>query len=200
MKSVEFPLWDNEVEKISSAIDQVAQQVQSVSKKIKSHDTSRIDFDIFFGNLRNALNYWTGQTYVGIRKPKSLEKAFQRFFEALYSFLVFCRAEGIFIPVISNALYQGTLYRYLGHGSCEGNTKEKIEPEYNDVYVSWSKKPKNAYIQSKLKGVRTLITCELKNHYWGIDLEGFGVVRGEEAEVVFPTIKETMVDIKYIKK
>lgn len=33
-----------------------------------------------------------------------------------------------------------------------------------------------------------------------IDLEAFGVVRGEEAEVVFSTIKETITEIRYIRE
>lgn len=33
-----------------------------------------------------------------------------------------------------------------------------------------------------------------------IDLEAFGVVRSQEAEVVFPTIKETITQVKYIRE
>lgn len=46
----------------------------------------------------------------------------------------------------------------------------------------------------------TLLTCKIDEPYYGIDLEAFGVVRGEEAEVVFPTIKETITEIKYIRE
>lgn len=44
----------------------------------------------------------------------------------------------------------------------------------------------------------TLLTCKVDEPYYGIDLEVFGVVRGQEAEVVFQTIKETITEIRYI--
>lgn len=97
-------------------------------------------------------------------------------------------------------LYRGSLYRHLGKGSVEGNTDKRIEPQYDNIYVSWSKQPKNYYIESKLYGTMTLLTCKIDEPYYGIDLEAFGVVRGEEAEGVFPTIKETITEIRYIRE
>ena len=97
-------------------------------------------------------------------------------------------------------LYRGSLYRYLGKGSAEENADKRIEPQYDNIYVSWSKQPKNYYIESKLYGTMTLLTCKIDEPYYGIDLEAFGVVRGEEAEVVFPTIKETITEIRYIRE
>lgn len=46
----------------------------------------------------------------------------------------------------------------------------------------------------------TLLTCRIDEPYYGTDLEVFGAVRGNEAEVVFPTIRETITDIKYIEE
>lgn len=46
----------------------------------------------------------------------------------------------------------------------------------------------------------TLLTYKIDEPYYGIDLEAFGVVRGEEAEVVFPTIKETITEIRHIRE
>ena len=70
--------------------------------------------------------------------------------------------------------------------------------QYNNIYVLWSKQPQNHYIENKLYGTMTLLTCKVDEPYYGIDLEVFGVVRGQEAEVVFQTIKETITEIRYI--
>ena len=45
----------------------------------------------------------------------------------------------------------------------------------------WSKQPQNHYIENKLYGTMTLLTCKVDEPYYGIDLEVFGVVRGQEA-------------------
>lgn len=44
----------------------------------------------------------------------------------------------------------------------------------------------------------TLLACKVDELYYGIDLEAFGVVRGQEAEVVFQTIKEAITEIRYV--
>ena len=82
----------------------------------------------------------------------------------------------------------------------EENANKRVEPQYNNIYVSWSKQPQNHYIENKLYGTMTLLTCKVDEPYYGIDLEAFGVVRGQEAEVVFPTIKETITEVKYIRE
>lgn len=58
--------------------------------------------------------------------------------------------------------------------------------------------PQNHYIESKLYGTMTLLTCEASEPHYGIDLNAFGVVRGDEAEVVFPTIADAITNIEYI--
>lgn len=102
--------------------------------------------------------------------------------------------------IADKVLYRGSLYRYLGHGSAKCNTNNRIEPQFNNIYVSWSKNPKNYYIESKLYGTMTLLACKIDEPYYGIDLEAFDVIRGKEAEVVFPTIKETITEVRYIKE
>ena len=206
MNKVNFPMWDDEVDKTLNEINCVAAQIRSVQKKLPTNDIlyGDNDFKIFSDNVCETLNYWTGRTYVGHKKGKSIQKAFQMFFEALYDFLLFCQKEDkSFLHPLKNlandALYQGTIYRYLGHCSDDNDTESKVEPEYNGIYVSWSKKPNNHYIQSKLYGTKTLMTCMISEPYYGIDLEGFGIVRGGEAEVVFPTIKETITSIEYLE-
>ena len=84
MKAVGFPIWDDAEDEIVNEINQVTQQIQSVHKKLKTHDEiSEKDQNTFNNNLYETLNYWTGRTYVGIKKPKSIENAFQNFFENL---------------------------------------------------------------------------------------------------------------------
>ncbi len=193
-------MWSDEVEKISSAVYQVSSQIKSAGKKLCNKDLCEIDYQMLADNILRTLNYWTGKTYVGIEKDKTVRKAFQSFFTQLYSFLMICRDSNIkeLQKFAKRALYQGVLYRYLGHGDVSEDCDSRVEPQYNDIYVSWSKNSENSYIESKLYGVITLIECEVSGNYYGIDLGAFGVVRGNEAEVVFPTIKETVKDISYI--
>ena len=176
--------------------------MQNVGVRLKTNDIFNEDFSVFLDNVYETLKYWTGHTYIGQEKDKALQKAYQTFFEALYKFLFICREFGN--PMLKSfsdeVLYRGSLYRYLGKGSVEENTDKRIEPQYDNIYVSWSKQPKNYYIESKLYGTMTLLTCKIDEPYYGIDLEAFGVVRGEEAEVVFPTIKETITEIRYIRE
>ncbi|RHU92855.1 hypothetical protein DXC11_07600 [Firmicutes bacterium OM08-11AC] len=199
---VDFPFWDDEGKKAITEIYRVKNQMQNVGVRLKTNDISNEDFSVFLNNVYETLKYWTGHTYIGQEKDKALQKAYQTFFEALYKFLFICREFGN--PMLKSfsdeVLYRGSLYRYLGKGSVEENTDKRIEPQYDNIYVSWSKQPKNYYIESKLYGTMTLLTCKIDEPYYGIDLEAFGVVRGEEAEVVFPTIKETITEVKYIRE
>lgn len=207
MNEVHFPTWSDEEDKAIIEINRVTAQFQSVRKKLKTNDIIYGDnnFNIFFKNIRETADYWTGCTYVGIRKNKSLQKAFQKFFQELSDFLLFCQqGDNSFLhplrSLADEALYQGKVYRYIGHGNASGDCKSRIEPEYDGIYVSWSKKSNNHYVQSKLYGTMTFLTCDIDGTYYGIDLDAFGVVRGDEAEVVFPTIEERITEIQYIEE
>lgn len=79
----------------------------------------------------------------------------------------------------------------------------------NDIFVSWSKNKEISYIESKLYGCMTRLYCNIPPNMVGFDLEGFQefynnkfaskiwIARGEEREVVFPTIKEMIYRIEY---
>ena len=45
----------------------------------------------------------------------------------------------------------------------------------------------------------TYLEAEIKSPYFGIDLEKFGSSRSFEREVVFPTLKDCVTNIKYIR-
>lgn len=202
MNKVVFPFWNDEVNKAITEIYRVKNQMENVGVRLKTNNISNEDLSVFLDNVYETLKYWTGNTYIGQKKDKALQKAYQTFFEALYEFLFICRELGNLMlkSFADEVLYRGSLYRYLGKGSAEENTDKRIEPQYDNIYVSWSKQHKNYYIESKLYGTMTLLTCKIDEPYYGIDLEAFGVVRGEEAEVVFPTIKETITEIRYIRE
>lgn len=86
----------------------------------------------------------------------------------------------------------------MGHGDHE-NVNQAVVPEYNGIYVSWSKYPNNIYLQNKLYGVKTLLTCECDDTHYGIDLEYFRASRSSEHEVVFPTLKNKITNVQKIK-
>lgn len=198
----------NEIDDIKNKIYQVEQIILSVNKKIiRDDEIPYINFEIFFENIRKILYFWTNYTYVGYEKDVRIQKAYQRFYKALYDFICICKKSTFknLQDFAQNALYQGKLYRYIGYNSNYHNpeiydfTKEK-QPIYNEIYVSWSKNERNYYIESKLCGTITVINCNVIEPYYGIDLEVFDVVKGDEAEVIFPTIKDLIIDIKYIHK
>ncbi len=206
MKRVSFPLLADETERVVNAVNCVTDQIKDVQKMLPANDIMCDDkeFQLFFYNVRNTLNFWTGNTYVGHKKDESIQNAFQAFFTALYNFLLFCRQDKHCFShplkaFADKALYQGTIYRYLGHCSGKEKNHVRVEPEFNNIYVSWSKKPNNNYILSKLYGTKTLLTCNIEEPFYGIDLEVFEVVRGAEAEVVFPTLEKTLTSIEYIE-
>ncbi len=145
MNKVNFPFWNNEVKKAITEIYRVKSQMKTVGVRLKTNDISNEDFSLFLDNVYETLKYWTGHTYIGQKKDKALQKAYQTFFEALYDFLFTCRE--LDNPKLKSfadeVLYRGLLYRYLGNGTVEENVDKRIEPQYNNIYVSWSKQPKN---------------------------------------------------------
>lgn len=149
MNKVDYPFWDGEVKKAITEIYRVKNQMQNVGARLKTNDISNEDFSAFLDNVYETLKYWTGHTYIGQKKDKALQKAYQTFFEALYKFLFICRELGN--PMLKSfsdeVLYRGSLYRYLGKGSAEENTDKRIEPQYDNIYVSWSKQPKTTTLK-----------------------------------------------------
>ena len=200
MNKVIFSVWDNEVAKNVKEIYRVTDQIKNIGRRLKTNGVTYDTFQTLYRNICETLNFWTGHTYVGRRKQPQVQKAFQAFFKALYAFLFICRDldNSTLQDFANESLYLGVLYRYLGHGSVDENIDSKVEPEYNNIYVSWSKNPQNDYIESKLYGTMTLLTCEVREPHYGIDLNVFDVVRGEEVEVVFPTLVDAITNIEYI--
>ena len=149
--------------------------------------------------ILEVCGYWTGNTYVGIEKKDKIKDGFQLFFESMMMLLITLKKSGKLTSegrdAVNNLLYQGPIYRYLGHGiSCD--YKKPIKLKYSNLYVSWSKYPQNHYLESKLYGKKLWLHGEICNQYYGIDLEKLGVSKGEEAEVVFPTIKECIMEVE----
>lgn len=196
MEKVSFSIWTDDYGHNASQIDKVTQQINECKYRVISHD----EFGFLLSNIKSILSYWTGNTYVGVRKQSELSEAFQLFFFVLYDWLLLLEesSDRKYSSFANKALYQGKLYRYLGHGDSTEDVYSRVEPQYNNIYVSWSKEEKNSYIESKLYGTMTILTCELEGDYRGIDLESFGVSKANESEVVFPTLQNTIIDIKYI--
>ncbi len=173
-----------------------------------------------FMKICSGINFilleWTGCTYIGHEKEKNIEQIYQNFFETVHRFLEFCYKNTEELSEKERTLtkwmmFQGTVYRYLGKAD-KGNYRKKIvvEPNYNNIYVSWSKSEHNSYIESKLCGPMTWMKAEILLPDFGIDIRGFekwceqwyddsySITRGKGREVVFPTIKQCIKEIKYI--
>lgn len=163
--------------------------------------------------VAHILREWSGNTFLGIEKEKVRKKVFQAFFiqlNNLINYLTKNEISSLESKFLNHIKYKGKLYRYLGYGNPIAK-KIIIKPKYDNIFVSWSKEEKNTYIESKLYGKMTLLYCNTSDKYFGIDLEGFQefyniifkdnlyISRGNEREVVFPTIEETIYDIKYLQ-
>lgn len=190
--------------------------VKKYMKERLSHDFIQQDLLEIIGGMDSVLLSWTGYTYVGRKKDKAKEEYYQKFFVAIYKFLIFCKKHSSELSdmekdLAGKILYQGVVYRYLGKSDSRNyRRKEIVTPEYNDIYVSWSKAEQNYYIESKLYGPMTWLKAEIHKPYYGIDLHGFElwcqywlggssfITRGEEKEVVFPTREDCVVEIKQI--
>lgn len=168
-------------------------------------------FEDMICHIMAVLSKWTGETWVGHKKDKRTENVFQNFFEAFVGLIGYI---DFFEKMMSDeekefammVTYRGVIYRYLGSGnSCN---KECVAIEYNDIYVSWSKKEQNDYIESKLYGPQLWIKAQTAPFDFAIDLEGIdkfyqkitgenkGVVRGNEREVVYPTKRECILEVE----
>lgn len=184
-------------------ICKVAQQINTVVDELK--DTNKVSckegHDLMI-NIKTVLQNWTGNTYIGHNKERVLKDAFQQFFQSLYSLILHYRYvdNKLIKEFADHALYKGTLYRYLGQDSDSYHeNKTRIAPIYNNIWVSWSKNKENLYIENKLYGTITRLTCNT-DIILGIDLTAFGAsLRGED-EVVYPTIEATIDEVEYLDR
>ena len=193
-------LFADEYDKI---IFEVNKATDNIKNYIKNNNRNTKEFFIqVLSDVEEVCNCWTGKTYVGQSKRQDLKNAYQDFFSNLMKMLLLCKTNNNQCENVAAKalLYQGKVYRYLGYGAPSGCKKKAIVPEYDGLYVSWSKEPQNNYIEGKLYGKITWIEAEIKSPYFGIDLEVIGSSRGNEKEVVFPTLKDCVTNIKYIRK
>ena len=189
-------ILDDEYEKI---VIEVNKATKSIIKTLENN----IDEDVV-ENIFKVCDFWTRRTHVGIKKNPNVQKSFQLFFEKFMNLILAIRDKKIDCDedcreAFSELLYNGVVYRKLGHGDSE-NCKDIIKPEFDNIYVSWNKEKENAYLDTKLYGPVTLLTAEITEPYYGIDLEKLGVCAGEEREIVFPTYEEFIKDIEIIEE
>lgn len=189
-------MWDNEYDKIAKEIDKA-------TKSIISTLENDIDENVV-ENIFKVCQFWIRNTYVGMEKNIKIQEAFQLFFENFMGLILAVRDKKIDCDEdcrddFSSLLYNGIVYRRLGHGNSE-NCEKIIKPRFNNIYVSWNKERENTYLDTKLFGPVTMLKAEIKEPYYGIDLEKLGICAGNEKEVVFPTYKESIIDIEIINE
>ena len=189
-----YVLWSDETDKI---IKGISEATDNLAEYHKSEFRSVDVFRDLYNDIWDICSFWTGNTYVGSPKAEPIKMAFQAFFEEFMQLLLFMKDSGLpFEERVANAmLYRGTVYRYLGQNY---PTDEVVIPHYDGIYVSWSKQDGNSYLLSKLYGPVTKITCEIAEPMYGIDLDILECTRGNEQEVVFPTVEQCITEIKYL--
>jgi len=186
-----------------TAIDDIymaSNQIRNVIKEIKQNYISSTKIKDIFYNIYQILDFWTGCTYIGHKKSNELTKAFNQFYNNLLELLLILKNMNYKCYFV-NALYQGPVYRVLGHGD-SSEKQNFIEPVYNNVFVSWSKNkniPTPNMLQ-KLYGPITLVEGYIENNSYGIDLTIFNVSKDKEDEIIFPMRKEIVKNIEYINR
>lgn len=187
---VEFDAMKDDVFAVCRKIDIVTDQLGWLCENLYMERGDDSD-DMIRCNTLAVLRCWYGDTYIGSAKVPELKEAFQGFFVKLHELLVsmYKSSNKKFVEIATEYLYQGVVYRYLGHCSVTDCDKA-VEPEFNDVYVSWSKLKSIEYVESKLCGTLTHLTCTIDGDYFGIDLDALGISLEHESEVVFPTFED----------
>lgn len=187
-------LWADEVDKIVKGITEATNNIISYHNHSKTTKQKLIEL---LEDVYEICKFWTGNTYVGRPKKDAVRNAFQLFFEELMKLLLIMKdSKKTYERNVSNTLlYRGKIYRYLG-SKYKANTK--VEPIYDNIYVSWGKEPENHYMLSKLCGNVTWLACEIVVPHYGIDLDRLGCSPANEHEVVFPTIETCITEIKYL--
>lgn len=189
-------LWGDDDEQIVKGITEAT---NNIFRYLKNQNAPEVMFYELKSDINSVCHFWTGNTYVGQPKTKAIKKAFQSFFEAFMKLLLAIKdSDRDYEKHFSKSiLYRGTVYRYLGNNR---PTDKVIKPRFDCTYVSWSKNPQNDYIESKLYGTMVRLSCEISDPFWGIDLDALGCSKGKEREVVFPTMKKCITEIKYISE
>lgn len=195
-------LFFDQIEEMVKGIDEVTSNMSRYYEYRENHIFNEFLFEDLYEDICEVLNCWVGKTSIGRKKEKILELSFQNFFINFTKLLIYFKNNALASneegELSNKCLFRGKAYRYLGHNESQGKNK-KIKPIYNEIYVSWSKLNKIPYIESKLRGWMTLISCEIEEPFYGIDLDALDISRPHEKEVVFPTIEKLISDIKYIK-
>ena len=188
-------LWSDDTEQIVKGVSEATNNIVSYYNAPK---TSKNMLSELRADINSVCDFWTGKTYVGTPKVDVIKNAFQSFFEELMRLLLTMKdSKKTYEARIANdMLFRGTVYRYLGNAK---PSNKPVYPIFDNVYVSWSKCSENSYILSKLYGPVTLLTCEITEPLYGIDLTAIGCSRVNEQEVVFPTIAECIREIKYLR-
>ena len=177
--------------------------VNEISKVICCMDLyyskKRFDHRLFLNlkeNIKNVCDYWTGNVYIGTCKENNVKNTFQVFFEKLMKLLLYMKNSEIKYEkeYANEVLYQGKLYRYL---SSDKFSAKSVDVEYSNVYVSWSKQKENN-VKGKMYYPYKILTCEMSKEMYGIDIEAIGVSKYLEFEFVFPTIKETIINVEEV--
>lgn len=188
---------DNDV---SSCIVAVSKQIKDFQNLINNKSSCAYAHNILDNNINDVLNYWVGCTYIGCRKSESLTNAFSLFYKNLLE-LILTLKDHKYDCILTQALYQGPIYRVLGYGESKQSNSKPIDPEYDLQYVSWSNNPNipTDYMINKLSGTITKLEANIKGDDFGIDLTVLGVSRHDEGEIIFQMKKDAITNVSYIK-
>lgn len=205
MEKIQYPQGYCNNEAIVDALHKTKEQFDIVKKIVQNGGSPSQEYiEVFYIDTQRAIQWWITYTYVGKEKPDQIKIAFQDFYQSLYQLLLAFKKSEVCVlrQFADEALYQGVIYRWLGYGESCASMETARNIIYDNIYVSWSKKPNiPKSIKDKLYGTITKITCEISGKYFAIDLMAFfNKPINDEDEIVFPTVKKLVTKTEVISR
>ena len=193
-------------------LDVVYNTTERIRDYLESDKCSESEFFDIITLIANSIKKWTNFGYVGYKKEELEEEIFQEFWDTLRDFVLFCArddAKESEREFAESIICTGNIYRLIGNSSLRED--KEFELEYSELYVSWDKIEFNQSVYDCLCEPVFWIAAEIKWPEFGFDIKKFDrwynkkfgdalqIAKDEEDEVVFPTIKENVLEIKKIK-
>ena len=138
--------------------------------------------------ISDVLYYWVYKNKVGERKDKDIRIMYNNFFKVFLDILLKMKnSKDEEKSLLANkCLYQGDIYRTIGHKDYPSNIDIKID--YDDLYTHWSKKDTRniVSIESEIYRNKKYLKTTIDNNHYGIYIAPFIGMKKDEEEVVFP--------------
>lgn len=148
-------------------------------------------------HIEEAIRYWCGNLYPGVRLNEKNITAYNNFYNSLYLLLTYVVNGKIKVSKkrqqeCNKYLYSGKIYRFLGYRNINKSLQFE-DISYDGLNASWSKNPVLESVENNFIGVYYRFNATAgKLSKKAIDLEAMNFCK--EGEVIFPFSRELIDD------